>query len=150
LIRILPRGLVSGTAASATSTVALAALARTEGKGALQPVNATSHWLRGEQGRLGQASRPRHTAVGYATHHAATVFWAVLFERWVRARRTTAPLPLLRDAVLTSALAAAVDYGATPKRFTPGWEFAPPKRAMATAYVAMALGLVVGATGTQR
>ena len=83
-------------------------------------------------------------------HHAATVFWAVLFERWIGARRPLAPLPLLRDALLVSALAAAVDYGATPKRFTLGWEFVLSKRAMAAAYAAMALGLAVGAMSTRR
>ena len=41
------RALVTGTVASVTSTVALALAARAEGKGALQPVNATSHWLNG-------------------------------------------------------------------------------------------------------
>lgn len=81
-----------------------------------------------------------HTAVGYATHHAAAVFWAVLFERWAGARRPAAVLPLVRDALTMSAVAAAVDYGATPKRFTPRWEFVLSKRSMAVAYTAMTLG----------
>ena len=41
--RILGFAMVSGTVASATSSLALAFLARLEGEGALQPVNATSH-----------------------------------------------------------------------------------------------------------
>ncbi len=44
----LLRMLVSGAAAAAASTTALALLAPAEGKGALQPVNFTSHWLNGE------------------------------------------------------------------------------------------------------
>ena len=150
LARTLPLALVSGTVASATSSVALALLARTEGKGALQPVNATSHWLNGERAASVRRADLAHTAVGYATHHAATVFWAVLFERWIGARRPVAPLPMLRDALVLSAFAAAVDYGATPKRFTPGWEFVLSKRAMAAAYAAMALGLAAGTLSTQR
>ena len=137
--------LTSGTMASATSTIALALLARAEGKGALQPVNSTSHWMNGEQAASLRKADLAHTAVGYATHHVATVFWAVLFERWVGVRRPAAVLPLVRDAVAISAIAAAVDYGATPKRFTPGWEFVLSKRSMAAAYAAMALGLAAGA-----
>jgi len=88
--------------------------------------------------------------VGYATHHAATVFWAVLFERWIGSRRPLAPLPMLQHALATSVVAAGVDYGATPKRFTPGWEFVLTKRSMAAAYGAMAVGLAAGALMTQR
>ena len=145
----LRRALVSGTCASVTSSVALALLARAEGKGALQPVNATSHWLNGPQAASFEGLDLGRTGVGYATHHAATVFWAVFFERWVAARRPLGALSMLRDALALSAVAAAVDYGATPKRFTPGWEFVLPKRSMAAAYVAMAAGLAVGTWVTQ-
>lgn len=142
--------LASGAIASVTSTVALALAARAEGKGALQPVNSTSHWLNGPQAASFRGADLAHTAVGYATHHAATAFWAVLFERWVGARRPVAALPLVPDALVMSAVAAAVDYGATPKRFTPGWEFVLSKRSMAVAYGAMALGLAAGASMNRR
>lgn len=148
--RTLRFAIASAAFASATSTAALALLARAEGKGALQPVNATSHWLNGEQAGSFRKADLAHTAVGYATHHAATLFWAVLFERWIGPRRPLAALPMLRDALLMSAVAAAVDYGATPKRFTPGWEFVLSKRSMATAYAAMAAGLAAGALLVQR
>ncbi len=141
--------LVSGTLASAASTVALAAAARRKGKTAFQPVNSTSHWLHGEQAGDVAAADLAHTAVGLATHQAATLFWAVLFERWIGARRPLSAASMLRDALAISALAAAVDYGATPKRFTPGWEFVLSKRSMAAGYVAMALGLAAGAWATQ-
>ena len=145
----LRRAAVSGSIASATSSLALAALAAGEGKGPLQPVNATSHWLNGE--RAAGVRRPdlAHTAVGYATHHAATLFWAVLFEGWI-ARRPLAPLPLLARAGAMSALAAAADYKATPRRFTPGWEFVLTRRSMAGAYAAMAAGLAMGALLARR
>ena len=148
--RTLRFAVTSGTIASVTSTVALALLARAEGKGALQPVNSTSHWMNGEQAASFRRADLAHTAVGYATHHAATVFWAVLFERWVGGRRPAAVLPLMQDALAMSAFAAAVDYGATPKRFTPGWEFVLSKRSMAVAYAAMALGLAAGALVNRR
>jgi hypothetical protein len=44
-----------------------------------------------------------------------------------------------------SAIAAAVDYGATPKRLTPGWELVVSNNSMVTTYGAMALGLSAGA-----
>lgn len=128
----------------------LGLLARAEGKGAFQPVNATSHWLNGDQAGSFTGADIAHTVVGYATHHAATVFWAVLFERWIGSRRPLAPLPLLQHALATSVVAAAVDYGATRKRFTPGWEFVLTKRSMAAAYGAMAVGLAAGALMMQR
>ncbi len=148
--RILRFAIVSGTFASATSTLALALLARAEGKGALQPTNSTSHWLNGEQAGFYKRADLAHTAVGYATHHAATIFWAVLFERWIASRRPVAVIPMLGDAAAVSVVAVAVDYIATPKRFTPGWEFVLSKRSMAVAYGAMALGLAAGALLTQQ
>ena len=147
--KTLRSAILSGSLASVTSTIALVLLARIEGKAALQPVNSTSHWLNGEQAGSFRQADLAHTAVGYATHHAATLFWAVVFERWIASRRPITALPMLRDALLLSAVAAAVDYGATPKRFTPGWEFVLSKRSMAAAYGAMAVGLAAGALMAQ-
>ncbi len=149
-ITVLRRALLSGTVAGATSTAALAFVARLEGRGALQPVNATSHWLNGEAAAAVLRADLRHTGVGVLTHYAATLFWAALFERAIVRRRPLKPLPMLCDALALSAFAAAVDYVATPKRFTPGWEFVLSRRAMAGVYVAMAAGLAAGALAGQR
>jgi general stress protein 26 len=43
-------------------------------------------------------------------------------ERWLARQPQHTPLLILRDAAAMSAIAAAVDYGITPKRATPGWE----------------------------
>lgn len=56
---------------------------------------------------------------------------------------------MLRDVMIMSAIAAAVDYGATPKRFTPGWELVVSKKGMAIAYAGLVLGLCAGALWTQ-
>ncbi len=136
---------LSGAMAGVTSTLALGLAARLEGKGAFQPVNSTSHWLNGEQAAGVTRVDARHTAVGLATHQAATLFWAALFEWWIARRRPVGPLPMAGYALAVSVVAAAVDYGATPKRFTPGWEFVLSKRSMAFAYAAMAAGLAAGA-----
>ncbi len=148
-VTVLRNAAVSGSCAALTSSAMLALAARAEGKAALQPLNATSHWLNGDRAGSYQRADLAHTAVGYATHHAATIFWAGFFQAWLASRRPVGPLPLLRDALVLSAIAAAVDYGATPKRFTPGWEFVLTKRSMATAYAAMAVGLAAGALITQ-
>jgi hypothetical protein len=119
--------LISGTVASLSSAAVLAVVARMEGRAAFQPINATSHWLHGRTAADFQGVDLSRTGTGYATHHAATVFWA-----------------FFKDAVLMAAIAAAVDYGATPKRFTPGWEFVLSKKAMAATYLAIAAGLAAG------
>ncbi len=143
--RIVRRALASGTVASLASTAALMLASRAEGKAALRPTNATSHWLNGESAATVERADLDHTAVGYATHHAATVFWALFYEGWLASRRPATPRVLVGRALVVSAIAAAVDYGATPRRFTPGWEFVLTKRSMALAYAAMAFGLATGA-----
>ena len=136
--------LVSGSMTSLVSTAGLALLAEAEGQAPLQPLNATSHWLNGDAAATRRGADLRYTAVGYATHHASCVFWAVPFAAWQAARPARTGGELLRDAVLMAAVAAAVDYVATPRRFTPGWELVLTKTAMTAAYGALAIGFVAG------
>src|SRR5690349_9800519 len=124
------RALVTGTVAGLASATALALLARTEGKGALRPINATSHWLHGEKAGRCEELDAAHTLIGFATHYASTVFWALPFEFWRARQRAPSAGAILRGACMTSAVAAAIDYGVTPKRFTPGWELVLGKRSM--------------------
>ena len=134
-------------AATAASTVALALLARREGRGALQPLNATSHWLNGAGAARDGRAGWRTTGVGLLTHAAATGFWAGFYELWLR-RGARTPTDILGKAAAMAGVAALVDYRATPKRFTPGWEFMLTARAMSVAYFALAAGLATGATLT--
>ncbi|MEA2935767.1 MAG: hypothetical protein QOD74_2413 [Variibacter sp.] len=135
---------ISGAAASVASTAALAALSKAEGKQALQPTNSTSHWLHGEDAGHVREADLAHTGIGYATHHASAFLWAFIFERWLAEQPRREPVEMLRDAAVMSAIAAAVDYGLTPKRLTPGWEEVLSKKAIAATYVAFALGLAGG------
>ena len=112
----------------------------------MQPINATSHWLHGDKAAACDALDARHTLIGFATHWASAVFWALPFEFWRAQRRPPSAGALLRGACMTSAVAAAIDYGVTPKRFTPGWELVLSKRAMVATYGVLAFGL---ASGTQ-
>jgi hypothetical protein len=140
----LVSALVTGTVASLASAAALALLAQAEGKGALQPINATSHWLHGEQAADCDELDAAHTLVGFATHYASAVFWALPFEFWRARHHSRSAGTLLRDACVTSAVAAAVDYGITPKRLTPGWELVLSKRSLVVTYGVLALGLAFG------
>jgi hypothetical protein len=144
-LRIGFSALITGTAASIVSTAALALLAQREGKSAFQPTNATSHWLHGDDAASHREPDIAHTLIGYATHHASALFWAVPFEIWLAARPPRSTAGLLGNACMMSAIAAAIDYGATPKRLTPGWELVLSKRSMAATYGVMALGLAGGA-----
>jgi hypothetical protein len=78
--------LISGTAASLSMTAALALLAKKEGKGALQPINSTSHWLHGEQASSVRSLDVSHTGLGFGTHHVSALFWALIFESWLATR----------------------------------------------------------------
>ena len=146
---VLRAALVSGSCASLASTAALTVAAVAEGKAAAQPINATSHWLHGDRAAAVTRVDGTHTGVGYATNHAACVFWAVFFEAWLVRRPPRRPAAMLRDAAVMAAIAAAVDYGATPKRFTPGWELALSRSGMALAYAGLAAGLAAGSLLTQ-
>ncbi len=132
--------LVSGSVAAGISSAALAILAVGAGKSAAQPLNATSHWLHGPGAAEIRGFDLAHTGVGAATHHAATIFWAAFFETWGAVRPATGKGQFVTRALTVAALAAAVDYTITPKRFTPGWEYVLSKRAMGLVYVAMAAG----------
>lgn len=143
--RIALSAVISGTAASLISTAALALLARAEGKSALQPANATSHWYHGDSAAIHADGDVAHTAVGYGTHHASALFWALPFQVWLEAQPPRSALELLRDASVMSAIAAAVDYGVVPRRVSPGWELVVSRKSMLVAYGAVALGLAGGA-----
>ena len=146
---VVAPALVTGALASVATTGVLAALARAEGKGALQPTNSTSHWLHGDSaGRVRQADI-EHTLLGYATHHASAVFWAVPFHWWLSRRAPRSRSELLRDAACMAAIAAAVDYGLVPRRLTPGWEAVLSNRSIVATYAALAVGLAAGAMLSQ-
>jgi hypothetical protein len=144
--KFLRRALASGLAGTVTSTAALAAMASIEGKGAAQPLNATSHVVYGDEAAAFRQADVDHTVIGLGTHAAATIFWAATFEAWLVARPTRDPLILTGRAVGIGLLAATVDYTITPKRFTPGWELVLSKTSMAVAYGAMAAGFAAAAS----
>lgn len=150
--RNLPRAAwISGTLASVLSTAALVWLGgRRLGK-PFAPTNATSHWLWGDEEAF-QALEPstRHTAVGYATHHASACMWALLYHYWLARERERTPATILRDATVFGVLAAFVDYGLTPKRLTPGFEAHLRPAEIVGVFAAFSTGLAAGALLTTR
>ena len=142
--------LVTGTVSALLSTVGLALAAEAEGVAPLRPINATSHWLNGDFAGLYGGVDRRRTGVGALTNHGACLFWALAFTAWQRARPAESAGALMRDGLAMAAVAAAVDYGATPKRFTPGWELVLSKAGMAGAYAALAVGFAAGASLDRR
>ena len=137
--------LVSGSLAAVTSTAALAAGGTKETSWPLAPTNAVSHWLFGDEAVRQNRFTWRHTAVGYATHHAASLFWAFLYEKFFGDRRARAtPAQLVTDAVTVAGVACFVDYQLTPKRFMPGYERRLSRTSLALVYLAFAAGLAAG------
>lgn len=142
----LRRGLVSGTAASVTSAATLAACGAIEDGHAAAPTNAISHWLWGDGATRANRPSVRHTLAGYAIHHAASIFWAVLYERYV-ADAARAPARIAADAALASATACFVDYQLTPQRLRPGFERRLSRGALLAVYAAFAAGLAISTLG---
>jgi hypothetical protein len=143
LSRVTFAAFVRGSIASLISTVALAGLAKLDGKGFAQPTNSTSHWLYGRTAAHRKKVDISHTLVGFLTHHASAVFWALPFEVWLARRPGRSFFELLRDAGILSVVAALVDYRLAPKRLTPGWEMVLSKRSMIGAYSALAIGFAL-------
>jgi hypothetical protein len=144
-LRLLLSAMTTGTVASLATTGTLGLLARLEGQDPLQPINATSHWLHGPQAGRTRRVDLEHTGVGYATNHAAAVFWALPFTWWLARHPRRSGAEIAAGAAATAAVAAVVDYGLVPRRLTPGWEHAVSSRSVATAFGALALGLAAGA-----
>jgi hypothetical protein len=147
----LRTGLVAGTLASIASTAALMLCGRREAGSMVAPTNATSHWLWGDQAFEVRRPTLRHTALGYATHHASAIFWALIYG-WLHASRhpaQSAPAALASAGAAT-ALACAVDYTIVPHRLRPGFEHHLSKRSLGAVYGLFAVGLAAGCLLAQR
>ena len=147
----LRTGLVAGAFASVASTLALAWLGRRETGSAAAPTNATSQWVWDREALHARSPSWRHTAVGYAIHHASATMWAVLYA-WLHANRhpeQSWPAALASSGV-TAATACAVDYQLTPRRLTPGFEHHLSKTSMTVVYATFAVGLALGCAVANR
>ncbi|AQS92060.1 hypothetical protein A0U94_05005 [Gluconobacter albidus] len=86
-----------------------------------------------------------HSLAGIATNTSAVFFWAWFYDRALGRNPT-----VMRTLLLTAALgpvSCVVDYKATPKRFTPGWELVFSRSDMAVIYLSMVVGMLCGTLG---
>lgn len=140
----LQDGWVAGSAASALSTLALAAGGQRDSGSPFAPTNAISHWIWKDEAFGADSADLRHTLTGYLIHHGTSVFWATLHAK-VCGRRGLAEHPdrLLTAALLSSAVACFVDYQLTPERLQPGFEKRLSTPSMVAVYAAFGLGLAL-------
>jgi len=131
---------VSGAAASIASALVLLACGAREDGHASAPVNAVSHWVWEEQATRQNRPSLRFTALGYVIHHAAALFWASLYEKFL-ARPDDSAARTLQKTALSSAVACIVDFKFTPRRFTPGYERRLSKPSLFLVYSAFAIGM---------
>jgi hypothetical protein len=135
--------LISGTVASIVSTISLAVSGKTELDKSAAPVNGPSQWIWGRHAPYKNRFSLRYTVVGYAIHHAASIFWAILHEK-LRQRMGPAndTVAAIAPALVTTAAAYVIDFHVIPKRLTPGFEHRLSKRSLLMVYGTFALGLV--------
>lgn len=138
----LRAAIVSGTLASACSTLVLAWRGRRDTGSTAASLNAPSHWLWPRALREDRASL-RYTLTGVLVHHAAAIFWACLYERLAPQGRARTPAAALRDAATITAVAAVVDLQLVPERLTPGFERRLERDSLRWVYVAFAGGLAM-------
>lgn len=146
---LLHRSCLSGMIAGFTTAATLMMLAIGKKIPVWRAFNCTAHWVDGPAAAEVDDCDIRHTAIGQGTNVIACIFWAALMEAALGAR-ALCPLRACIAAATTAIIAVPADYIATPKRFTPGWEFVFRKREIAVIYAGMAVGLAIGALVARR
>lgn len=135
-------GLISGTVASIVSTISLAVCGKAELNKSAAPVNGPSQWVWGRHAPYENRFSLQYTVVGYAIHHAASIFWATLHEKLrPRLKPGGNAAAAIAPAIATAAAAYVVDFHVAPKRLTPGFEHRLSKRSLLMVYGTFALGL---------
>jgi hypothetical protein len=138
------RALVSGSAASLLSAVALAACGQIERGTPFGPQNGPSQWVWGERAAYRRDASLRHTAVGYGIHHMSSLLWATLHEKHVARLARDKPFAArLAAASFTALVANVVDFQLTPRRLKPGFEKQLSRKSLFAVYAAFAIGLAL-------
>ena len=143
----IPRTLISGSSASIVSTLVLGLCGAREEGAAAGPLNGPSQWLWGESEAYTQELTWRHTATGYAIHHAMSLLWASAYEQLQdQAAEQSGALRLLRtcgNAALIATLAYRTDYGIAPRRLRPGFKKHLGSRSILLVYAGFGFGLAL-------
>ena len=149
--RVVSDAVVSGSAASLASAATLMACSKLHEGSAAGGLNGPSQWLWGESEAYTREATLRHTATGYAIHHATSIFWAVLHEAvFGGSRRRKTPVQHCAEAAVSATTAYFVDYHLTPRRLQPGFEKHVSSKGMVAVYAAFAAGLAITAIARDR
>jgi hypothetical protein len=148
----LDAGTRAGAVASLLSAAVLALASKREAGSPYACLNATSHWIWGDEAAVHQGPSLRYTGTGYLIHHAASCFWGVLYERSLGERvDRLSPSARIAAGLTAAAVASVVDYRVVPRRLSPGFELRLSKPAITAGYLAFGFGLAVaGITRTSR
>jgi hypothetical protein len=138
-------GLVSGTVASIASTISLAILGKAELDKSTAPINGPSQWIWGKHALYENCFSLQYTVVGYAIHHAASLFWAILHEKFRQGLSSSPQIVAIVPAIVTTTAAYVVDFYVIPKRLTPGFEHRLSRRSLLLVYGTFAFGLATAA-----
>jgi hypothetical protein len=150
LRRLAVNAVVSGSSASLASAATLMACSKLHEGSAAGGLNGPSQWLWGEAEACTRDATLRHTAAGYAIHHATSIFWAVLHESVFGRRRGKPAIQHCAEAAVSAATAYVVDYHLTPRRLRPGFEKHVSPGGMVAVYAAFAAGLAIAAVARDR
>ena len=143
---VFRKSLISGSVASIASAISLSLLGKGELNKSAAPINGPSQWVWGKHAPYKNRFSLRYTLVGYLIHHAASIFWAMEYEKTRERLSTSKKTPsVLVPAALAAVSAYTVDFHLTPKRFTPGFENRLSKKSLYIAYGTFALGLAAPA-----
>ena len=144
--KTIRKAMVSGAVASVLSTISLAILGKSELDRTAAPVNGPSQWIWGRHAPFQNRFSWQYTVVGYAIHHAASVFWAIFHEKHLeQLDPEEGSGALIVPAIVTTAAAYVIDFYVVPKRLSAGFEQRLSKGALFIVYGTFALGLAGGA-----
>lgn len=122
----------------------LVAVAVVTGAWPLSPINATAHWLYGPEAAHADSIVAKVTAVGLATHFAASILWAAVLLGVASALAPVRRLTLLVLGLAVGGVALVVDYGILPVHLSPGWHLVLPWWGVILGFAALGLGLGAG------
>jgi hypothetical protein len=143
--RLIREVATSGLVASVASAAAALACSHLENGHAARPMNAVTHIFDGGDPPAHDGRRRRNTALGFAIHTAASIWWAAFFEAFLGTPARRSPAAAIGTGAAVAALAYVVDYCVVGERFRPGFERYLSGRSMLTVYGALAAGFAVAA-----
>jgi hypothetical protein len=108
-------------------------------------MNAITHIYDGGEPPWHDGRKRRNTALGFAIHTAASIWWAVFFEHLFGRAARQSPASAAAAGAAVAGVAYVVDYAVVGKRFRPGFERYLSGRSMFGVYAALAAGFAVAA-----